>query len=56
MAHFNYSISRMIIESIYHAKDHGRSDLPIFTTRLIRPLDIMIIFFGKPTIIEEKPM
>lgn len=53
---FTYSIPKMIIDSITHAKDHFRDDLPVFITKLIRPLDEKIRLIGDPEVIKEKPM
>lgn len=33
---FAYSIPKMIIDSIAHAKDNRRANLPVFIKRLIR--------------------
>lgn len=46
----------MFMESISHAKDHYRADLPIFITRLIWSLNTRIVLLGELYYAKEKPM
>lgn len=43
-----YYIPRMFLESIVHAKDSGRANLPVFVTKLIRSLDNRVVLKGEP--------
>lgn len=43
---FHYSIPKMVLVSILHAKDHNRADLAVFITKFIRSLDHRIYCLG----------
>lgn len=44
---FHYSLPKTLIDSILHAKDNNRANLPVFIPRLIRTLHMDIVLLGE---------